>query len=307
MAATAATAEPAATADVVSAVAAPGPDADVTAPVVLSSGDLRRLCGVAMRAAHAGGVEVTRHFQTREKLTVRAKAPGDLVTDADLASEAAVRAVLGAESPDVGVLGEEGGGPRSWDAWAQPTWLVDPLDGTTNFVRGLPMVGVSVGLVMGGEPVVGVVHAPLLGLTFSAAAGAGAHLGGLDGEPLGVSARPVAEALCGHGFLPRARRLRDTRAPAVLERLLNEVEDLRRIGSASLDLAWTAAGSLDGFVHAALGPWDVAAGALLVREAGGTVTDWAGDAWAWLASGDIVAGSPVCHRALLAAVSGPSR
>ncbi len=285
----------------------------------LSEAALARLRTVAIRAAKAGGVEVTRHFHALEKLAVRSKAPGDHVTDADLASEAAVRAVLAAETPEVAVLGEEGGGPRSWEAWARPTWLVDPLDGTTNFVRGLPMVGVSVGLVVDGEPVVGVVHAPMLGLTFSAVKGAGAHLDRLDhaahlghsghpdSEPVHVSARPVAEAVCGHGHLPRARRRDDRRAPAVLARVLAEVEDLRRIGSASLDLAWTAAGSLDGFFHAALGPWDVAAGALLVREAGGIVTDWTGDQRAWLASGDIVAGSPVCHRALLDAVGAPRR
>ena len=90
----------------------------------------------------------------------------------------------------------------------------------------------------------------------------------------------------------------------MIEHVLSEVEDLRRIGSASLDLAWTAAGSLDGFFHRSLGPWDVAAGALLIREAGGVVSDFAGDDRAWLLSGDIVAGSPACHEFLLAAAAG---
>jgi myo-inositol-1(or 4)-monophosphatase len=267
---------------------------------------LAALLEVATAAALDGGREVARSFRVLDTVEVRDKAAGDYVTDADLASEAAIRAVLARETPHWPVLGEEGGGPRSWEPDSAATWVVDPLDGTTNFVRGLAMVGVSVGLVVGGTPVVGVVHAPLMGLTFTAALGLGAFLS-TDVRPergrrrLGVSQRTVSQALCGHGFLPRAQRLADDDPPGMLDRVLAEVEDLRRIGSASLDLAWTAAGSLDGFFHRALGPWDVAAGALLVREAGGVVTDHAGDDRAWLASGDILAGSPRCHALLLSA------
>ena len=191
-------------------------------PPIFDRETLMGLLGLASDAARAGGSEVGRHFRTLDTVAVRDKAAGDYVTDADLASEAAIRAVLTEVTPSFAVLGEEGGGPRSWESWIAPTWVVDPLDGTTNFVRGLPMVGVSIGLVVDGSPVVGVVHAPMLGLTFSAALACGAHLQTVsrDGSsatvpvPLVVSKRPVPQALCGHGFLPRAAPVRATREPA---------------------------------------------------------------------------------------------
>ena len=174
--------------------------------------------------------------------------------------------------------------------------MVDPLDGTANFLHGFPVVGVSVALVDEGVPVVGVVHAPLLHTTFRATAGGGADV---DGVPLSVSGREVARAICATGFPFRAKRERLGAYFPVFEAALVTFEDLRRAGSASLDLAWTAAGVFDGYFEQALGPWDVAAGALLVREAGGVVTDWSGDQQAWLTSGDIVAGSPAVHAATL--------
>jgi myo-inositol-1(or 4)-monophosphatase len=161
------------------------------------------------------------------------------------------------------------------------------------------VVGVSIGLVVGTSPVVGVVHAPLLGDTYWATAGGGAFR---DGERLSVSDRLPAEAVCATGFPFRSKRERLPEYFPVFERALTTFEDLRRAGAASLDLAWTAAGVYDGYFEQALGPWDVAAGALLVREAGGVVTDWQGDPDAWLASGDIVAAPPLIHsriRALL--------
>ena len=257
--------------------------------------DHARLLDAAVAAAHAGGRIVLESFGQRARDVVE-KGPGDWVSAADTASERAVREVLVAAAPDLPVFGEEEGGER-----AAVGWLVDPLDGTANFLHGLPVVGVSVALVADGAPVVGVVHAPMLGDTFSATAGKGAEH---NGEPIEVSTRTVAQAICATGFPFRKKSERLGEYFPVFERALLTFEDLRRAGAASLDLAWTGAGVFDGYFEQALGPWDVAAGALVVREAGGVVTDWAGDDTAWLTSGDVVAAPPAIHERLLALIAG---
>ncbi len=253
--------------------------------------DLDGLLLAADRAARAGGEIVRAHFGAPSD--VREKSRGDWVTAADTASEDAVRAVLTRET-GLPVFGEEAGGDR-----ADLGWLVDPLDGTANFVHGFDAVGVSVGLVADGEPVVGVVHAPLLGRTYAARAGGGAFR---DERRIGVSSRPVDRSIVATGFPFRRKELLPRYEPAFTA-ALHRFEDLRRAGSASLDLCWTAEGVFDGYFELQLGPWDVAAGALIVREAGGVVTDWEGDGAAWLTSGDILAGPPGVHAALAAIAS----
>ena len=260
----------------------------------LAAGELARLGRVAEEAARLGGRVVEGHFGRRAG-GVQSKAPGDYVSEVDLASEAAIREALEAAAPGIAFFGEEGGGTRG-----DLGWVVDPLDGTANFLHGFPVVGVSVALVEAGRPVVGAVHAPLLGETFTAVAGGGAFR---DGEPIRVAGRPPASAICNTGFpFKRKHRLDDYRR--VFEGAFLALEDLRRAGAASLDLAWTAAGVFDGFFEIGLGAWDVAAGALLVTEAGGVVTDWAGDTRAWLASGDILAAPPAVHEVLLGLAAG---
>ena len=256
--------------------------------------DLDALLALAGAAADAGGAVIREAFgRPRE---VRAKAPGDWVSATDTASERAVRAVL--TEAGFPVFGEEEGGER-----AEVGWLVDPLDGTTNFLHGYPVVGVSIALVADHTPLVAVVHAPLLGATYAARAGGGTTL---DGERVFVSERPVEAAVCATGFPFRAKaRLLEGYFP-VFRRALTTFEDLRRAGAASLDLSWTAAGVYDGYFEQALGPWDVAAGALLVREAGGVVTDWAGDPDSWLDSGDIVAAPPAIHEQILDCIAHPA-
>lgn len=251
--------------------------------------DFAALLHAAEAAARAGGSIVAARFGSTE--AARMKAPGDWVTDVDTSSESAVREVLERDAPGLPVFGEEGGGARG-----DVGWFVDPLDGTANFVHGFPAVGVSVGLVEDGAPVVGVVHSPLLGATYTACRGGGAFR---NGDPIAVSRREASHAICATGFPFRAKSERLDEYLPVFEAALRRFEDLRRAGSASLDLAWTAAGVLDGYFEQALGTWDVAAGALLVREAGGVVTDWSGDERAWLDSGDIVAGPPAIHEAML--------
>jgi len=248
--------------------------------------DLDALLVAADKAARAGGEIVRANFGAPPE--VREKAPGDWVTAADTASEDAVRAVLVRET-GLPVFGEEAGGVR-----ADVGWLVDPLDGTANFVHGFDAVGVSVGLVADGEPVVGVVHAPLLARTYAARKGGGAFR---DERRIHVSRRPPEQAIVATGFPFRRKELLPRYEPT-LDAALHRFEDLRRVGGASLDLCWTAEGVFDGYFELRLGPWDVAAGALIVREAGGIVTDWSGDGAAWLDSGDILAGPPAVHAVL---------
>jgi myo-inositol-1(or 4)-monophosphatase len=260
----------------------------------VSALDLDALLGVAQRAARAGGETVQAGFGAVHHAL--AKAPGDWVSEVDTNSERVVRAALLDGAPQIPVHGEEEGGER-----AVVGWLVDPLDGTANFLHAFPVVGVSIALVADGEPVVAVVHAPMLGETYWATAGGGAWR---DGMPLRVSTRAVEEAICATGFPFRKKRERLDEYFPVFERALRTFEDLRRAGSASLDLAWTSSGVFDGYFEQALAPWDVAAGALLVREAGGVVTDWCGDAHDWLDSGDIVAAPSEIHARILELIRG---
>jgi myo-inositol-1(or 4)-monophosphatase len=218
------------------------------------------------------------------------KGAGDYVTASDRRSEAAILEVLQRESPGVPVLAEEGGGARS-----ETMWAVDPLDGTTNFTRGLPAVAVSVALVQHGVPVVGAVLAPFLGLEFSSSRGQGAFLNGERLPPLPAGAASTAVVATGFPFKDK-RRI--PRYLAVMEGALRRFEDLRRVGAAALDLAWTASGTLDGFFELGLSPWDVAAGAALLIEVGGRVTDWSGGQ-GWLYGGDILAGPAAVHEVLL--------
>ncbi len=251
--------------------------------------DLARLARLAEAAARAGGEVVRRGFS--DPSNVREKSPGDWVSDVDVTSERTIAAALAEGAPDIRFFGEESGGERG-----PLGWICDPLDGTANFLHGFPAVGVSIGLVRDGVPIVGVVHAPLLGETYVATEGGGAFR---DGTPLAVSTRGPDRAMVATGFPFRHEDLKDPYL-GIFGRALHRFEDLRRAGAASLDLAWTAAGVFDGYFELRLGPWDVAAGALLVREAGGLVTDWVGDDRAWLDSGDIVAAPPAVHAEVLA-------
>ena len=219
--------------------------------------------------------------------------PGDWVTEADLASERAIAAFLGAQTPEIPFVGEEQGGIGDG-----LRWIVDPLDGTTNFVHGFWAVGVSVALVAEDRPVAGAIAAPFMGDCWHVAEGLGAAWERPDGGwiPCALSERAPEQAIVATGF-PFRRKERLPRYLAAMERALEVFEDLRRPGAACLDLAWTACGVFDGFFELGLAAWDVAAGGLLVREAGGVVTDW--DGGGGFLSGDILAGSPGVHERLL--------
>ena len=243
----------------------------------------------AKRAAVvAGEIILEAEIQT----AVQSKGLGDYVTEVDRAAERAIAASLSGADPSIPMVGEEGGGET-----ADRYWLVDPLDGTTNFLHGFFAVGVSIALIQDGAPVVGVVHAPFLGETYSATRGGGAWLEtGGSTQRLAVSERPPASAVLATGFPFRKKSLLPKHLAAV-RGCLERFEDLRRPGAASLDLAWVAAGIFEGFFELNLSSWDVAAGALLVEEAGGRVSDWGGGPD--YLSGNILAGSPAVHGALV--------
>ncbi|MFI5283205.1 MAG: inositol monophosphatase family protein [Candidatus Dormibacterales bacterium] len=245
---------------------------------------------MALRAARAGAAVLLESGLLRPGAPREAKAPGDYVTASDRLSEAAVIEVLIRESPGVAVLAEESGGTATGTMWA-----VDPLDGTTNFTRGFPVVGVSVALINRGMPEVGVVLAPYLNLEFTCARGKGAFLNS-DRLPL-LGAGEPSKAIIATGF-PFRHKSRIPRHLSVLAGALANFEDVRRAGSAALDLAWTAAGTFNGFFELGLSAWDIAAGALLTLEVGATVTDWSGGQ-GWLRSGDIIAAPPAVHARLL--------
>jgi myo-inositol-1(or 4)-monophosphatase len=255
---------------------------------------LSRFPEIAARAAERGA-DVVRRAGLHTGTAVEAKSlPGDYVTDVDLASERAIVEFLGVETPDIPVHGEEGGG-----ATGDRYWVVDPLDGTTNFAHGFPAVGVSVALMDRGSPIAGCIHAPFLGETYLTGRGEGSWVehDGAARRRVGVSSRPPERAVVATGF-PFRRKARLLEGYLMtMTAALARFEDLRRPGAAALDLAWVAEGVFDGFFELALGPWDVAAGGLLIEEAGGIVTDWTGGP-GWM-NGDILAAPPQIHAELL--------
>jgi len=218
--------------------------------------------------------------------------PRDLVTEWDLRSEQAIRGVLAASG--LPILGEEGG-QTGGDGGAR--WLVDPIDGTVNFAHGLPLWSISIALERGGAPVVGVVAAPALGWWFEAEAGAGAR--DARGTALAVTAQPrLDRALLSTGF-PYDRATNPANNFAEWEHLQRIAGACRRLGCASIDLCLVACGWLDGYWERRLQPWDVAAGALIVTEAGGVVTDTRGGRFDPHA-GDVAASNGAIHQELIA-------
>ncbi|MGD9571268.1 MAG: inositol monophosphatase family protein [Thermoleophilia bacterium] len=224
------------------------------------------LLEVALRAAHGAGALLRERAGTDPSGVVSKSSSTDLVSDADRDAEALVIGTIRAARPDDGVLAEEGGGGEGASGI---TWVVDPLDGTTNYLWGLPQWCVSIAATDADGGLVGVVHDPSRGETFRAVRGGGAWLGD---RPLRVGpGRPLGEALVGTGFSYRA----DERARQAerLRGVLPAVRDVRRLGAAALDLAWVAAGRLDGYFETGLNPWDRAAGELVAREAGAVIED----------------------------------
>jgi myo-inositol-1(or 4)-monophosphatase len=233
--------------------------------------ELKKITAHAIAAAHKGGEVLMKYY--RKKLHVHEKARSSLVTEADLKSEAVIQKSLKKAFPDFQFLGEESGDLGRGDPTV-PTWHVDPLDGTTNFVHGFPMFCVSIGLALGEEPIMGVIYIPTVEETFSGFQGGGAYL---NKKRMHVSKRNhLSQCLLTTGFA--YVRDEDRLSPEIerFEQAHLEARAVRRPGAAAIDLAYVAAGVFDAFWERNLSSWDVCAGALLVREAGGRVTGYGG-------------------------------
>ena len=246
--------------------------------------------------ARLGGRQLMSHWRGLEPGQVSEKARNDLVTVADLASEKAIIEAVAQRFPSHRVLSEEAG--WSGRSSSGPTWIVDPLDGTTNFVHGIPQFAVSIGVAVDDRVDFGVIFDPCRDDLFSAARGFGARW---NGSPCHISDRQgLAGALLATGFPFKAHSLLDPYL-AIFRDVFLSCKAIRRPGAAALDLAYTACGLFDGFFEFQLSAWDVAAGSLLVEEAGGVITTMEGGTDI-LASGNVVCGPEGVHRELLAVI-----
>jgi len=246
------------------------------------------MLGIAVRAARRAGAIINRAARDVDLLSVSRKRHNDFVTEVDRAAEQAIIEILHGAYPDHAILAEESGATAGQAGESEYTWIIDPLDGTTNFIHGFPQYAVSIALRHKGVLAQGVIYDPTKNELFTATRGRGAYL---NERRMRVSKRTqLAEALIGTGFPFRDFEGLDEYL-AMFRELTARTAGIRRAGAAALDIAYVAAGRLDGFWEMGLSPWDMAAGALLVQEAGGLVGDFRGDA-DYLESGRIICGNP---------------
>ena len=256
------------------------------------------LVDLAVEAARAGGEVVERYWRSLPRGSVSEKRTNDFVTRADKESEEVIVSRIRDRFPDDGFLGEEGG--RRGAGGESRTWIVDPLDGTSNFIAGFPFWCVSVAAREGKEIVAGAVWDPLRGELYSAERGSGAFR---NGERLSVTGRETLDgAFLATGFPFRSKDRIDLYL-SIFRELFLHARAIRRAGSAALDLANVAAGVFDGFFEFKLSSWDVAAGALLIEEAGGRISDFDGRDAFW-ERGNVVAGTPGVADGILRVASG---
>jgi myo-inositol-1(or 4)-monophosphatase len=252
---------------------------------------------IAVRAARAAGDIIVRSMDKIDRLTITSKRNNDFVTDVDRKAEAAIIDILRQSYPDYGILAEESG---IQDEGAEFQWIIDPLDGTTNFLHGFPQFAVSIALKQNDRIITGVIYDPLSQELFTASKGDGAQL---NGKKIRVSGRTgLKGALLSTGFPYHDQSYLDTYIKTMTQ-LMAPVAGIRRPGSAALDLAWLAAGRTDGFWEFNLSAWDIAAGALIVREAGGIISDFQGGD-NYLKSGDVIAASPKVFPEMMKIISG---
>jgi myo-inositol-1(or 4)-monophosphatase len=237
-----------------------------------------------------------RDFGEVEQLQVSVKGPGEFVSTADLKAERTLKTELTRARPGYGLLFEESGAETGSDP--RHRWIVDPLDGTTNFLHGIPHFAISIALERDSEIVAGLVYDPVRDEMYSAEKGLGAYV---NDRRLRVSARRhLAEAVIGTG-MPYGPRADNSLYLTILPAVMAATSGVRRMGAAALDLAYVAAGRFDGYWEFGTGPWDIAAGLLLVREAGGYVSDLSGG-HTMLASGDVLAANDHLHLPLAALI-----
>lgn len=247
---------------------------------------------IAVKAARRAATVINRASTQLELLTVESKSPNDFVTEVDRAAEKAIIEVLREAYPGHGILAEESG---ESGAESEFVWIIDPLDGTTNFIHGFPQYAISIALAKNGVPEHCVVYNPINNELFTASRGGGAFL---NDRRIRVSRRTrLSDALLGTGF--PYREFGNIEAYlAMFRELTQKSAGIRRPGAAALDLAYVAAGRLDAFWEIGLAPWDMAAGVLLVQEAGGLVSDFAGEG-NFMTTGNVVAGTPKVFGQLL--------
>ncbi len=256
------------------------------------------LMTVMMGAARKAGRSLTRDFGEVEQLQVSVKGPANFVSAADHRSEEIVFQELSKARPGYGFLMEERGAVAGADKTHR--WIVDPLDGTTNFLHGVPLFAIAIALERDNEVVAGLVYNPVLDEMFMAEKGKGCFYADRTGRDrrLRVAARKSLDDCLMTTGIPHRGRPNHDRFFSEAGHMMKKVAGLRRTGSACLDLAWTAAGRFDAYWEHNLGAWDIAAGSVLVREAGGIVTDFDGGA-NMLSTGEVCAGNQTIQRALI--------
>jgi myo-inositol-1(or 4)-monophosphatase len=246
------------------------------------------MLNTAVKAARRAGTVINRATFDLDRIKVNEKGQNDFVTEVDQAAEQAIIEVLKTAYPDHAFLGEESGASTNHHDQHENVWIIDPIDGTTNFIHGFPQYCVSIALQQRGQITQAVVYDPTRNDLFTATKGAGAYL---NEKRIRVSRRDkMADSLIGTGFPFRDNSQLDEYMK--MFRIMTErCAGLRRPGAAALDLAYVACGRLDGFFEKGLHPWDMAAGALLITEAGGIVGTFAGES-DYLYNGQVLAGSP---------------
>lgn len=227
---------------------------------------------VLLEALEASGNVLRKHFG---KVSIRYKGPADLLTEADLASQDAILKIIRRKLPEHDYMAEE---KEVRSTGSDYLWIIDPLDGTTNYAHGYPAACVSIGLLHRGKPLLGGIFDPFRNELFTAEKGRGASM---NGRRMSVSrAESLSTSLLITGF-PYDRSLNSHFYTEYYRQFMTDCHDIRRSGTAALDMAWIAAGRADGFWEFSLNPWDVAAGWLLVSEAGGRVSDFSGRPWGY--------------------------
>ncbi|MBP1848891.1 inositol monophosphatase family protein [Rhizobium halophytocola] len=257
------------------------------------------LLNVMVQAALKAGKSLARDFGEVQNLQVSVKGPGDFVSQADLRAERIVKEELMKARPTYGMLAEESDETEGTDGAHR--WIVDPLDGTTNFLHGIPQFAISIGLERNGEMVAAVIFNPATDELYTAERGGGAFL---NDRRIRVGARKVLSDCVVSCGMPHLGRGQHGKFLVELRHVMNEVAGVRRMGAAALDLAYVAAGRFDGFWEDSLMPWDMAAGILLIREAGGFVGDMKGGN-DMFNSGALVAGNEYIQKALIEVVNRP--
>ncbi|HEB59343.1 MAG TPA: inositol-1-monophosphatase [Gammaproteobacteria bacterium] len=252
---------------------------------------MQPMLNIAVRAARSAGDIIARAMDRLDTLTVTTKSRNSFVSEVDKMAEAEIIAILRKAYPDHAILAEESGEQAGDDY----QWIIDPLDGTTNFLFGFPQFAVSIALRHKGRLEQAVIYDPVRDELFTASRGSGAQL---NGRRIRVSNRhKLEDSLIGTGFPYADMRYLDPYMD-MLKTVIPRTAGVRRAGAASLDLAYVAAGRLDGFWEFGLSPWDIAAGVLLIEEAGGLVSDFSGGQ-SFMDTGHIVAGNPRLFKVLL--------